>query len=55
MASGCERSESIYTLLHLDLHRCKPVERKKGGGEMGGVVYPTVCFCVHMFFMPELF
>ena len=26
-----------------------------GGGDGGGVVYPTVCFCVHVFFMPELF
>lgn len=51
MASGRERSESIYTLLHLAFHRCKPVERgkkKKGGGEMRGVVYHTVCFCVHV-------
>lgn len=35
MASGRERSESIYTLLHLAFHRCKPVERgkkKKRGG-----------------------
>lgn len=36
MASGRERSESIYTLLHLAFHRCKPVERKKRGKDGGG-------------------
>lgn len=35
MASGRERSESIYTLLLLAFHRCKPVERRKKK-EMGG-------------------
>lgn len=38
MASGRERSESIYTLLHLAFHRCKPVENMWwGGGVMVGV------------------
>lgn len=38
--------------LFIDVSQLK---EKKGGKDEGGVVYPTVCFCVHMFFMPELF
>lgn len=55
MASGRERSVSIFTLLHLAFHRRKPIEdgikgkKKTGGGEH----IPT--FFLFTFCKPELF
>lgn len=49
MASGRERSVSIYTLLHLVFHRRKPVEagikdKKRRRRLEGGGHYPTFIF-----------
>lgn len=56
MASGRERSMSIFTLLHLVFH--KPVEdgrkdKKKKRGEGGGNISQR--FFIHMLCKPELF
>lgn len=61
MASGRERSVSIYTLLHLVFHvsqlkqekRVEKKRRKKKTGKRG--TYPDIHFCIHVFFTPEPF